>query len=141
MAREGLQARRIAWNASFYTNVLRRVIIRAGGLHQVGMTHDISAESSAAAYTGPTTEDEIVGVVVNVPFYWQPQWRITKPATVWRQMRMTMNVNAQQPFYSAGRASVRSVTVQGVPVQTVPLDPKPPGIVQEVRATKFVGEE
>lgn len=142
-AKEGIHARRIAWNSSFYTIMLRRIIMRAGGLFQVGVQHQISAEGPITQFTGPSAENQLVEVTVKVPFYWQPQWRIKRAAEVWRRMRMNLHVNEVQPFYSAGRAAqVRPPMVKGVPVRTTPI-PDPPGtsFVQVVVGSNFGEEE
>jgi len=76
-AKEGLHARRMAWNASFYTNTFRRVIQKYGKLHHVAPGHQIGAESPASAFVGQLSNEELVSVTVTVPFYWQPQWTIT----------------------------------------------------------------
>lgn len=133
-AKEGLVARRIAWNASKYTNVFRRLIMRGGGLHHVAPNHEIGAESGPSVYTGPTSEEEIVSVVVTVPFYWQDGWRITKPAHLWRKLRMTFEVEKSRFIYSAGRTNlIRRPTVKGVPVISAPIE-------QEIAFTQVVLE-
>jgi hypothetical protein len=141
-AKEGLVARRIAWNSSFYTNILRRVIMKEGGIFQVGMNHEISAESPASMFTGPKVSDELVAVTVNVPFYWQPQWRIRKASELWRSMKMSIRINEPTQIYSAGRSmALRPPMVKGVPVNTQPLDPPSVSFVHEVRESNYAGEE
>ncbi|NNL48210.1 MAG: hypothetical protein HKO76_07575 [Acidimicrobiia bacterium] len=141
-AKEGIVARRIAWNASLYTNVLRRFIMRVGGIFQVGTNHDISAESSASMFTGPKSSDELVAVTVQVPFYWQPQWRIRRASELWRNMKLTFHINQATRMYSAGRANaLKPPRVKGVPVNTQPLDPPSESFVQEVRESNYAGEE
>lgn len=116
-AKEGLVARRIAWNCSFYTNVFRRLIMRGGGLHHVAPNHEISAESAASTYTGPTAEDEFISVVVTVPFYWQPQWRITRPANLWNKLRVDLHVN--QGLAQNRSTVVRPPSINGKPLYRV----------------------
>jgi hypothetical protein len=139
-AKSGLHARRLAWNSSFYTIVLRRIIMRVGGLFQVGVQHDIGAERTATYIEGPpSVTTDIIEVPVNVPFYWQPQWRIKDPAEVWRRLELTMNVNGVSPMYSAGAAmALRPPMVKGKPVKTAPL-PQPPktAFTQKVKEAKF----
>lgn len=134
-AKLGTAARRVAWNASKYTNVFRRLIMRGGGLHHVAPGHQISAETPPSAFTGPTSETELVSVVVTVPFYWQDGWTITRPAHVWRRVRIDLNVMEGLPLYSAGRsAQVRRPRINGIPVTSTPLD-------REVAFTQTVFEE
>jgi hypothetical protein len=142
-AKEGLVARRIAWNASFYTVALRRILMRQGGLHEVSGRHDISAESGLTAFTGPKSESDLVSVVVTVPFYWQPQWRIKRAATLFRNVEMALNVNQASPMYSPGRTMhLRPPMVKGRPVETVPMDPpQDPAFIQEVTESNYGEEE
>ena len=143
-AKSGLHARRLAWNSSLYTIILRRIIMRAGGLFQVGVQHDIGTERVPQMMEGaPPVDTELVEVPVIVPFYWQPQWRIRRASEVWRRMVITMNVNSVTAMYSAGRAmKVRPPMVKGVVVQTAPL-PTPPStsFVQKVEESKYFDEE
>lgn len=141
-AREGLVARRIAWNSSLYTIMLRRILMRAGGLHHVAVQHTISPEGPLTQFTGPKSESTLVEVQVNVPFYWQPQWRISRPSEVWRRMELSMNVNEVKAHYSAGRAAkIRPPMVKGVPVNTTPITPPDTALVQKVIETNYGEEE
>lgn len=139
-AKEGIVARRMAWNASLYTNVLARILMRVGGIHHIDAKHDISPESPPTTYTGPLAEEELVSVVVTVPFFWQVQWKIRKPAEVWRGIRMMMNVNSVQGLYSAGRTNkLRPPAVKGRVVSTAPIvtDPPETSLTQEVREDSY----
>lgn len=141
-AKYGLVARRIAWYASFYTNALRRVIMKSGGLHQIDPKHSISAETGPTVYTGPTVTEEIVAVVVNVPFYWQVGWRINKPSELWREMRINFTVNSAGPLWSIGRVSkLRPPHVNGKPVTAVIPQPGPPAFSQQMLIVGEDGEE
>lgn len=134
-AKEGLVARRIAWNASFYTNVFRRILQREGGLHQVSPNHNVGPESPPSAITGQLVDEEAVEVIATVPFFWQPQWLIRPPAEVWRRMKMTMAAKGS-PIVSAARQSqLKSPTIKGRPVYPVQEDR--PGVEQEVRADSY----
>lgn len=142
-AKEGMVARRVAWNASLWTIALRRILMRAGGLHQVQVNHTISPEGPMTQFTGPTVENELVEVTVIVPFYWQPQWRIRKASEVWRRMSISMRVNSANALYSAGRAAkLRPPMVKGVPVPGTPIQAPPEeAFVQTVNEDKFFGED
>jgi hypothetical protein len=142
-AKEGMVARRLAWNASLGTIQLRRILMRVGGLHHVAPQHSISPEGPITQFTGPTVENELVEVVVNVPFYWQPQWRIRRASEVWRRMSITMNVNEASPMYSAGRAAVlRPPMAKGRPVPGTPTQAPPEeAFVQKVNEEEFFEEE
>jgi hypothetical protein len=141
-AREGLHARRIAWNVSFFINAYRRVLIKGGGLHQVGMKHTISAESPPTAFTGPQAEEKIVSVVVTVPFYWQPQWLIRDPSVVFRRMSMTLHVDRPAARYSAGEVTgIRQASIYGRPVVPVVNHPEEPVLTQVVVDEQYEEEE
>jgi hypothetical protein len=141
-AREGLVARRIAWNSSLYTVMLRRILMRAGGLHHVSVQHQISPEGPVTQFSGPKSENTLVEVQVNVPFYWQPQWRISKPSVLWRRMELSMNVNGVQVSHSAGRTvRIRPPMVKGVPVKTRPLTRPSTAFTQKVIETNYGEEE
>lgn len=140
--REGLHARRLAWNASFFTNVYRRVIMKGGSLHQVGVRHTISPESAPSVYTGPLPEEKIISVSVTIPFYWQPQWLIREPAVTFRGFTINMNVTKPQRRYSAGEAAlVKQASIYGKPVEPVKRAPEESTFSQEVRDEQSVGEE
>lgn len=141
-SRAGIHSRRVAWRASYFTNVFRRILIRGGGLHQVGVRHKIGPESGPSVYTGPLAEEKIISVLVTIPFYWQPQWLIKDPGTVFRQFSMNLGINPPAKRYSAGDLSrIRGARIKGVPL--VPVSPKPqePSLSQTVKDDKFVGEE
>jgi len=141
-AREGTFARRIAWNASYFTNVFRRVIIKGGGLHQVGMKHVITPESGPTVYTGPLSEEKIVSVVVTIPFYWQSQWLIRDPAHLFRQWKMTLSVSKPAKRFSTGEAvRIKQASIYGRPVKPIPTKPEEPSFHQVVMDSKFEGEE
>jgi len=139
MARNGLHARRLAWYCSYFTNVYRRVIMKSGGLHHIGVDHQISPESAPSAFTGPSADKQVIAVVTTVPFYWQPQWRIRDPSEVFRQVRFELNVRPPTAIYSANRtAMLRGARVAGRPVTSTPLEPS---LVQVAKDSKFAGEE
>jgi hypothetical protein len=124
-AREGLHARRMAWNASLYTNVLRRLLMGTNKLHHVAPSSSISAESGPTAYVGPTSEEEIVSVVVTVPFYLQPAWTIKDPSHVLRKFDMAFRVRD---------TTLRPPRIKGRPAKTLTQedhDTTPPAVVQQ----------
>jgi hypothetical protein len=129
-AKEGLVAGDLAWLCSFYTNAYRRAIMKGGGLHHVGVQHEISSESPASAYSGPLVNSEIVSVKVTVPFFWQPQWTAT-PQGVSLFNKMKMHLRTEMCGLSSGRqAHVNPPQYKGKPViSSTPLD-------QEVREEK-----
>lgn len=111
--KEGNHCRRMAWYASYYTTVFRRMLMRHGKLHQVSPNHIISAESAPTAYLGKLTTEELVSVVVTIPFYWQPQWLIIEPRELLRRMETTLRVRPHR---------VRPFAVKGRPAYSIPMD-------------------
>lgn len=111
--KEGNHCRRIAWYVSQYINIFRRMLMRQGKLHHVGPNHQISAETGPTAYLGKLTTEELVSVVVTVPFYWQPQWRIIEPRELLQKMETTLKVrkHVSRPFQVKGR-----------PAHSIPMD-------------------
>jgi hypothetical protein len=140
-AKEGLVARQLAWNASFFTNVLRRILMRTGGLHHVGTQHEFSAESSLTAYVGPTADSELIAVVVTVPFYWQPQWRTRDTRTsIFKKMTTTMNLAKDGGFLRERSTTIRPPTIGGVPVESSPID-NTPALTQIVEDDSYEEEK
>lgn len=111
-AKGGLQARRLAWFASFYTIVLRRILMRQGELHHVAPNLSVSAETGPTAFSGKRVETETVSVVVTVPFFWQPQWRITPPSETLQNVGVSLNLKELGvPLTPSGR-----------PAYSIPID-------------------
>lgn len=103
MAKDGALASRIASHIAFAIVALRKVIMRGGGLFDVRPTPQISGETSPGALEPATEDTDLVSVVVVVPFYWQPQWRITNQAPMLRNMRMTLQSRTRAIQAPSGR--------------------------------------
>lgn len=110
-AKDGSLARRIAHHAAFGTIVLRRMIMRGAGLHDVSPRLQKSAESPPTAIVGTNVNADIVEVSVAVPFYWQPRWRITNPAPTLRQIRANLMVRDRFIVSAEGALSEDSVVL------------------------------
>lgn len=111
--KEGNHCRRLAWYASQYTNIFRRMLMRQGKLHHVAPNHQISAESGPTAYLGKLASEELVSVVVTIPFYWQPQWQIIEPRELLKKMETTLKVRGFR---------VRPFKLKGRPAHSIPMD-------------------
>lgn len=74
IAREGLEAQRIAWACSHFTRSLKRSLMRAG-FHQIGETVDIGEEEPAQK-SFPDVAAGSVLVRVFVPFFFQDTWSV-----------------------------------------------------------------
>jgi len=110
--KEGTHCRRLAWQASWATNAFCRILTRSGGLHRVGRNHSISPESGPTAFVGQLASEELCSVVVQVPFFWQTQWRIRRPAPSFERAEFTLNVRGHV---------VKPPNVRGRPAYSVPL--------------------
>ena len=111
--KEGNHCRRVAWYVSYYINIFRRMIMRQGQLHEVSPDHMISAESPPTAFLGKIASEELVSVVVTVPFYWQPQWFIREPREQLEKIESTLRVRLHKP---------RPFSVRGRPAYSIPID-------------------
>jgi hypothetical protein len=74
VAKEGLEAQRIAWIAAYATRTLKRNLMKAG-LHRVGENVDIGQESDAGSILGDSGK-ELQLVPVSVPFFFQDSYSI-----------------------------------------------------------------
>lgn len=74
MAKEGLEAQRLAWISSYATRALKRSLMRAG-LHRVGENVEMGAETDAGRMLGDSAS-EVVLVPVAVPFFFQDTYSI-----------------------------------------------------------------
>ncbi len=112
-AKEGNLASNLAWYSSFYTVVFRNMIQKHGKLHYIQPSPSISAESGPTAFTGPLVTDEIVSVVTHFPIFWQPQWRVTSPAPIARQIGFNLGVRQPTvPTNFGGKAIYRSIPIE-----------------------------
>jgi hypothetical protein len=91
-AKSGMLARRMAWYSAWATVAFRRLIMKQGKIHQVSPQLSIGPETGPTAYTGQLASEEVVSVVVTVPFYWQPQWRIREPAPTLAAVKFDLGV-------------------------------------------------
>jgi hypothetical protein len=74
LAKEGLEAQRLAWIAAYATRVLKRSLMKAG-LHRVGENIEMGAETDAGNLL-PDSGKDVVLVQVAVPFFFQDTWRV-----------------------------------------------------------------
>jgi hypothetical protein len=74
LAREGLEAQRIAWICAYATRTLKKALLSAG-MHRVGEEVQVGAESGPGTIVQPDS-GEISMVSVSVPFYYQDTWTI-----------------------------------------------------------------
>ena len=75
MAREGLEAQRIAWISGYATRVLKKTLLHAG-MHRVGENVDYGAETDAGSLL-PDSGKEFSLVPVSVPFFFQDTYTIS----------------------------------------------------------------
>lgn len=139
-AKSGMHARRMAWNAALSTVQLKRVLMRVGGLFHVDSRIQVGPEGSITQYAGPSVESPLIESIANVPFYWQPQWRISKSSDVWRRMELTLRVNEAGSIYRASE-QIRLPMLRGTPVESRPIETPRTAFTQVVYDSSFFGEE
>lgn len=111
MAREGLEAQRLAWISSYATRTLKRNLMRAG-LHRVGENVDMGAETDAGALMGDSAK-EISLVQVAVPFFFQNTYSIGPVDNLLLKdlnLRLTSEVNYPTPD---GKPALRDPAIGG----------------------------
>jgi hypothetical protein len=74
VAREGLEAQRLAWIAMYATRTLKRHLMRAG-LHRVGEDLQVGPEEEAIKIVPDSIQGSVL-VRVFVPFFFQDTWSI-----------------------------------------------------------------
>lgn len=98
MAKEGLEAQRLAWIASYATRALKRNLMKAG-LHRVGENVDMGAETDAGSAFGDSAKDTSL-VTVSVPFFFQNSYSIGPVDNLLLKdlnLRLTSEVNYPAP--------------------------------------------
>lgn len=103
IAREGLEAQRIAWIAAYATRTLKRNLMKAG-LHRVGENVDMGAEADFGSLV-PDSESDLSVVPVSVPFFFQDSYSIGPVDNLLLKdidLRLTSEVNSLEPAPKQG---------------------------------------
>ena len=98
LAKEGLEAQRIAWIAGYATRVLKRNLYRAG-MHRVGENLGYGSEEDADSLT-PDSVHGLKMVRVSVPFFFQDTYSIAPVDNLLLKdldLRLTSQVNSAAP--------------------------------------------
>lgn len=99
LAKEGLEAQRIAWICMMATRRLKRALMNQG-MHRVGEEVQVGAETGPGAIVSPESDNEIVLIPVTVPFYFQDFWAISpadKKLLKHIDLALTSEINAPAP--------------------------------------------
>jgi len=139
MAREGLEAQKVAWIVMRHIRTFKRLLQR-NRIHKIGDEISISSESPPGALVNPEADSELVNVVVASPFFFQWTERIVAtnaPLVQGIEAHMSLEISAQEAHITSAR--VREVyskipTIRGVPIAgtSVPIDgttPEPVGTI------------
>lgn len=71
LAKNGLEAQRIAWIVMRHIRIFKRLLQRNGGFHLVGQMVSIGPESPPGAMVEPDPDPSVVMVTVHSPFFFQ----------------------------------------------------------------------
>lgn len=126
LAREGLEAQRIAWIVMRHIRSLKRLIMRQG-IHKVGDDLAVGPESPAGSLVQPEADSEMVNVVVQSPFHFQWTEKITPTdAPVLQNIEMHIKAGTLPPASISTKAWVSEIqskrpTIRGRPVEGVSI--------------------
>lgn len=126
LAKEGLEAQRIAWIVMRHIRTFR-VLIQRSGIHQVGDNVSVGPESPAGALVQPEPDSEMVNVVVQSPFFFQwTEKTVPTDAPLVQNIEAHMRAGTLPPEalttaaweteVQAKRPTIRGRPVQGVSV-------------------------
>jgi len=110
LAKEGLEAQKIAWVSAYATRALKRSLMRAG-VHRVGEEIQIGAESPPGSIVQPDTE-EVTMVSVNVPFHAQQTWSV-EPIDKILLKGIDIAINSKLNYPDIGAKKIRSPGIYG----------------------------
>jgi len=113
LAKEGLEAQRIAWIAGYATRVLKRNLLRAG-LHRVGEDISYGSEQDADSLMPDAVKDLKV-VQVTVPFFFQDTYSIAPVDNLLLKdldLRLTSQVSSPLPDRSLRPPALRGRVLQ-----------------------------
>lgn len=94
IAKEGLEAQRIAWVCAMATRRLKKSLMRGGKIHRVGEDISIGEETDAGSMIQPESENEFTLVPVFVPFYFQDFWTV-EPVDKLLLKELTLDVTSE----------------------------------------------
>ena len=138
MAKEGVEAQRLAWILMRHFRALKGILQRNGGFFKIGDDLSMSPESPPGALVSPEADSEIVLVTVSSPFYFQ--WTDKTgylDAPLARGIEFHMQTNLPSPESMTTKAMEKEAplfkppTINGMPVG-IPT-PDSVGFVQTVK--------
>jgi hypothetical protein len=110
LAKEGLEAQRIAWIASYATRTLKKSLLKAG-LHRVGENIDIGQETDAENLI-PDAGKLIRLVPVSVPFFFQDSYSIA-PVDNLLLKALDLRLTSEATAPAAAQAALRGPSMGG----------------------------
>ena len=129
IAKEGIEAQRIAWIVMRHLRSFKTLIQRSG-IHKVGDNVSVGPETPAGALVQPEPDTELVNVVVQSPFFFQWTERVTPTdAPLVQSIEAHMSAGTLPPAAVTTNAWVEEVqskrpTIHGRPLSgvSVPID-------------------
>lgn len=113
LAKEGPEARRIAWQCFRFIRAFKRELMKAG-MHRVGEEMQIGSESAPGAIISPESDSEMVMVTVSVPFYFQDFWAV-EPTDKNLLTQVILAVRSEMNYPSA-ESTLRGPAMNGKPL-------------------------
>lgn len=110
LAKEGLEARRIAWQCFRFVRAFKRQLMKTG-MHRVAEEMQIGAESAPGAIIAPEVGSEIVMVSTTIPFYFQDFWAV-EPADKNLLKQVVIAVTSQLN-YPADGTNIKAPSMRG----------------------------
>lgn len=129
LAREGLEAQRIAWIVMRHLRSFKTLIQRSG-IHKVGDNISVGPETPAGSLVQPEADSELVNVVVQSPFFFQWTERVTPTdAPLVQNIVAHMQAGTLPPAVTSTKVRERDIyakrpTIRGRPVDgvSIPID-------------------
>jgi hypothetical protein len=142
IARNGVEAQRIAWIAARHIRTFKAVIQRTGRMHKVGDEIMIGPESPPGAFVDGESDPEWILITVQCPFYFQWTEKDSPlDALLLRgiQARLQSALLPAAATTTAGsiqaREQLRTPTIRGRPIQTVDVNQQRVGIITQTVKT------
>jgi hypothetical protein len=118
IAREGLEAQRIAWIVMRHIRTFRPTLQRMGGMHEVGDKMSMAPETPVGSLVSPEPSPEMVNVAVFSPFFFKWTEEVTptdSPLVQGIEAHMTANLHPL-PHEHRSEVAARRPTIRGVPI-------------------------
>jgi hypothetical protein len=116
VAREGLEAQRIAWLSAYVTRSFKRALMKAG-IHRVGEDLAVGPESPPGSIVSGDTKEATM-VQVSVPFLFQQTWTVA-PVDKLLLTRVSMALRSEAGYPDEEPPALRGPGMNGQPLNAV----------------------